>query len=50
MDAATATKALAGVQNPDREKWDWALPLDVKVQAFASTIYPARWNMPTYLA
>lgn len=32
-----ATEVVAGVENLDREKWDWALPASVKRTAFAST-------------
>jgi ATP-dependent Lhr-like helicase len=32
-----AMEGVAEIENIDREKWDWALPLSIKRKAFAST-------------
>lgn len=37
MDEQAAMQAIAEIKNLDTEKWDWGLPLNVKVHAFAST-------------
>ncbi|KAA1004333.1 DEAD/DEAH box helicase [Paraburkholderia panacisoli] len=37
LDRAKAIESVAEVENLDREKWDWALPMPVKRAAFAST-------------
>jgi ATP-dependent Lhr-like helicase len=34
--ASDLTRALSVIQNVENEKWDWALPDDVKRAAFAS--------------
>lgn len=37
LDATTAMETVAEIENIDREKWDWALPMSVKRKAFASS-------------
>lgn len=37
LDNAAAESALESIDNIDREKWDWALPPEVKRRAFASS-------------
>jgi ATP-dependent helicase Lhr and Lhr-like helicase len=37
MEVQAATQTVGEVENIDSEKWDWALPEQVKLRAFAST-------------
>ncbi|MFJ2991199.1 DEAD/DEAH box helicase [Pandoraea sp. NPDC087047] len=37
LNADAAVESLVGIENLEHEKWDWALPDDVKLKSFAST-------------